>query len=132
MIRRRSRRNVLAGPHKFPSGAAVVTETGKYYISGNSRLRITSERVFDSWSFPIIVYGQDDVLRDYPITGTLGFRDGTLIKNIMDAKMYIVSKAKRRAVASPDVLSNLNLQEKDAILVSQAECDLHSEGEPLT
>ena len=132
MLGRKTKKRLLSGPRNFPSGTAVVTKTGKFYINGNARLRITSDRVFDSWSFPIIVYGYDNVLKDYPIIGTLGFRDGTFIKNIMDAKMYIVAKSKKRPVASPDVLTDLNLSEKDAILVSEEECNLHKLGDPIS
>lgn len=130
-MRSRETKPFLSDPTDLPSGVCVITENGKFFINGKVRLRITSSRVSDSWSFPITIYAMETALSRYPLAGTLGFRDGTLIKNILDAKMYIISKSARRPVANPDVLDNLNLQEKNAILVSDTECNLHKLGEPL-
>lgn len=131
ILRRRTAKPLPAAPVDYPSGTCVLTEAGVFYINSRVRLRVPTDRVFDSWNFPLVVESTEAAVKKYPITGKLGFRDGTLVKNIMDAKMYIIAKSKRRLITSPNVLANLNLQEKDAILVSEQEILLHQEGDNL-
>lgn len=120
-------------PTKYPAGVLLLTETGKWYLMGKQgKFLIPNERVLASWDFYNIVYTSDIALSKTPTLRKLGFRNGTLIKNIADAKLYLISEDKRRQILNPDVLNLLFLNEEDAILVSQDEINLHQEGEPLT
>jgi len=60
--------------------------------------------------------------------GTLGFRDGTLIKDISDGKIYLISDSKRRHIIDPAVL---NWLDTEMIRAGQKEVLIHEEGEPL-
>jgi hypothetical protein len=106
-----------------------VTELGRFYISNDYRHKIPTDRIFESWSFPLVVETTEAALAKYPILKSLGFRDGTLIKDISTGKMYVISKSLRRLIADPDVLSRLDRDESQVLLASQKEVLLHKEGE---
>lgn len=127
--RQKSLRPKPSTPTKYPSGTCVVTELGRFYISNDYRHKIPTDRIFESWSFPLVVETTEAALAKYPILKSLGFRDGTLIKDISTGKMYVISKSLRRLIADPDVLSRLDRDESQVLLASQKEVLLHKEGE---
>jgi hypothetical protein len=116
----------------LPSGTFVRSAALKnvYYIKGGTKFKCHSERVFQSWNAPC-AYAAEVYLTKYKTGGTLGFRDGTLIHNIADGRMYLVSANKRRHITSPDVFDAYGLDRSRVIEVSDAETRLHEEGEPL-
>jgi hypothetical protein len=61
----------------------------------------------------------------------LGFRDGTLIKNIADGKMYLISQNKKRHVVDPDSFIRYGLDRSSIIEVSDMEANAHDIGENL-
>lgn len=110
-----------------PSGLIAHTETGYFYIKGNKKFTFISDRAMLSWNLPI-VKTKDSIMSSYTRAGMIGFRDGTLIKDISDGKIYLVSDSKRRHIIDPDVLEWLNT---DIIQIGQKELFVHSEGEKL-
>lgn len=84
-----------------------------------------------SWSFPLIVNVHSSSLASFTVSSPLGFRDGTLIKDTSDGKLYLVSQRLRRHITSPDALAMLGKKRSDAIWVSHSEVNLHKEGEEL-
>lgn len=120
-------------PTKYPVGVLVLTETGQwYFIRKDGKLKIPTERVLDSWDFRTVVHTSNAALSKTPTVGTLGFRDGTLIENMADGKLYLISGNLRRQIINPDVWNLLFLNSEDVILVSQDETNLHKEGESLS
>jgi len=65
------------------------------------------------------------------LVGKLGFRDGTLIKNIADGKMYLVSQNKLRHIVDPDIFIKYGLDRSNLIEVSEAEIKAHDIGDIL-
>ena len=65
------------------------------------------------------------------LAGKLGFRDGTLIKNIADGKMYLVSQNKRRHIVDPDSFDRYGLDRNQVIEVSELEAAAHDLGDNL-
>ena len=110
-----------------PSGLIAHTEKGYFYIKGLKKFKFVSERAMLSWNLPVIPT-TDDKLNNFKLFGTLGFRDGTLIKDISDGKIYLVSDSKRRHVIDPDVLEWLDIE---IIQIGQKELFVHAEGEKL-
>jgi hypothetical protein len=110
-----------------PSGLIANTEKGYFYIKGNKKFKFISERAMLSWNLPVISTNEDK-LNKFILFGTLGFRDGTLIKDISDGKIYLVSDSKRRHIIDPSVLEWLNF---DMIEAGQREVLIHEEGENL-
>jgi len=110
-----------------PSGLIAHTEKGYFYIKGLKKFKFISERAMLSWNLAVIPTS-DDKLSGFKLYGTLGFRDGTLIKDISDGKIYLVSDSKRRHVTDPDVLEWLNT---DIVKASQKEVLIHEEGDKL-
>lgn len=121
---------LITSPTNFPSGIAVKTDTGTYWIKDNKKYKLISERAAESWRF-IEVLATDAALSNIKSAGKLGFRDGTLIKNISDGKIYLVSQNKRRHIISPDVFDRYGLNRSLLIEVSEAETNMHELGENL-
>lgn len=114
-------------PARWPSGTAVKTPSGVWFIKGSKRYKCFSDRTTWSWGFRPIEAGEES-LSKIPKAGVLGFRDGTLIKDIFDGRIYLVSDSKIRHVTNPDVLYILG----EPLLVSHEEAQIHTEGENLS
>jgi hypothetical protein len=110
-----------------PSGLIAHTESGYFYIKAGKKFKFISDKAMHSWGLPVIKT-LDVKLNKFIIAGTLGFRDGTLIKDFSDGKIYLISDSKRRHVTDPDVLEWLNSK---IIEVGQKEIFVHDEGEQL-
>lgn len=117
-------------PTNFPSGLAVKTENGTYWIKDGKRFKLISERAEKSWCFPTVC-ATELALTNIKISGKLGFRDGTLIKNISDGKMYLISQNKRRQIVSPDTFDIYGLDRNSVIEVSESETNMHDQGDSL-
>jgi hypothetical protein len=65
------------------------------------------------------------------LAGKLGFRDGTLIKNIADGKLYLISQNKKRHIVDPDTFDKYGLDRSQVIEVSAFETSMHELGEEL-
>lgn len=118
-------------PTDFPTGLAVVTDKGAFFIKGKSRFKFFSGRVYQSWKVQT-VYATYAAIKHLTPAGTLGFRDGTLIHNVADGKMYLISGNKRRHITSPDVFDKYGLVKDSMIAASDDEVALHEEGEVLS
>lgn len=114
-------------PTVFPDGSVVTTESGRWYIKGKNRFFIPTDRVFFSWSFPLVINGTDASISKYLRTGTLGFRSGSLL--YADGQYYIVSGNVTRKVSDPDVFLTFGLDPRRALWVSDKELALHKAGE---
>lgn len=122
--------SLISTPTNFPSGLAVKTEKAIYWIKDGKKYRLISDRAANSWCFTTI-NALESALSDFRLAGKLGFRDGTLIKNISDGKIYLVSQNKRRHITSPDVFINFGLDKSKIIEVGEEEVNMHDLGETL-
>lgn len=111
----------------IPSGLIAHTDKGYFYVKNNKKFRLSSDRAVDSWGLPVISTLESKISH-LTLAGVLGFRDGTLIKDISNGKIYLVSDSKRRHVINPDVLEWLGVK---PIEVGLNEALVHEEGEPL-
>lgn len=130
MLKKKQQQKIVSSPTLFPSGIAVRTEKNVYWIKDGKRFKLISERAVKSWAFTI-VNATEASLVGSKIVGKLGFRDGTLIKNIADGKMYLISQNKRRHIKDPDVFDRYGLDRSSIIEVSESETDMHDLGEDL-
>lgn len=122
-------------PVEYPTGIAVRNEVGSYYRihSDGKRYRIPTRAILDSWLFTFVVDTTEAALKNYPIALTkIGFRDGTLLNNIADGRLYLVSAGRLRHVTSPAVLERLGATRDDAVTVSDAEINLMKQGAEIT
>ena len=132
MFRKKQSRSLPTSPQEYPLGTFVKTEAGYFYISTpNKRLRLISQRVLDSWSPPRIVETTEAALKNYKIWAKMGFRNGSLIHNIADGKIYLVAGNKRRHVTSPDALDRIGATRADVVSVSLTEINLQELGDEL-
>lgn len=135
---RRNKRHPLPTPSQatsridLPANTFIETERGLYYLTGKKkRYRIITRRVLDSWSPPRVVTTTEASVAHYPVWSRLKFRNGSLIHNYADGKIYLIVDGKRHHVTSPDVLSTIGASRQDVVDVSLTEISLHEEGEPL-
>ncbi|NCV43156.1 MAG: hypothetical protein EBW12_06755 [Actinobacteria bacterium] len=122
--------SIVSQPTNFPSGIAVQTDKATYWIKDGKRYRLISDRAAKSWCFTT-VKATEAALSGTKLVGKLGFRDGTLIKNIADGKMYLVSQNKLRHIVDPDIFNRYGLDRSNLIEVSEAEIKAHDIGEAL-
>jgi hypothetical protein len=120
----------ISQPTNFPSGLAVRTDKATYWIKDGKRYKLISDRAAKSWSFTT-VNATEAALSGIKLVGKLGFRDGALIKNIADGKMYLVSQNKLRHIVDPDIFNKYGLDRSQVIEVSEAEIKAHDIGELL-
>ena len=121
---------LITSPTNFPSGVAVKTNTATYWIKDGKRYKLISDRAAKSWSFTEINATENSVSH-MKVAGKLGFRDGTLIKNIADGKMYLISQNKKRHIIDPDIFIKYGLDRSKLIEVSEFEASIHDLGEDL-
>ena len=120
----------ISQPTNFPSGLAVKTDKATYWIKDGKRYKLISDRAAKSWMFTT-VNATEAALSGIKLVGKLGFRDGTLIKNIADGKMYLVSQNKLRHIVDPDVFNKYGLDRSIIMEVSESEIKAHELGENL-
>lgn len=122
---------VKARTESFPSGLLVSTSQGEYLIQDRARLRVGSEAVKKSWSFPHTVHTEEVNLRAYPIVGKLGFRAGTVFYSLEDGLYYLVEKNKKRQIVNPAWFAWLGINRMDVTVASSKDAQLHKKGEVL-
>lgn len=127
---RKTQQQKISNPVTLPSGLAVKTETGTYWIKDSKRFKLISDRAAKSWAFTTVL-ATEQAIASMKIVGKLGFRDGTLIKNISDGKMYLVSQNKRRHIIDPDSFLKYGLDRSKVVEVSESEINMHDLGENL-
>lgn len=129
----KSRASLPTEPVDYPSGICVKTEKAAYLIQRDGkRYRIPTKAIMDSWNFPLMVDTTEAALSKYPVAVLkLGFRDGSLLNNIADGKLYIVSAGKLRHVVDPAVFDRLGINHLMARVVSDAEIKMMKQGEPI-
>ena len=122
--------NLIQLPTNFPSGIAVKTDKDTYWIKDGKRYRLISNRAAESWCFTTVL-ATESALSGIKIAGKLGFRDGSLIKNLADGKMYLISQNKKRHIVDPDSFSKYGLNRSKIVEVSESEINSHELGENL-
>ncbi len=120
----------ISQPTNFPSGIAVKTDKDTYWIKDGKRYRLISDRAAQSWCFTTVL-ATEAALSVIKLVGKLGFRDGTLIKNVADGKMYLVSQNKLRHIVDPDSFNRYGLDRSKMIEVSEKEISAHDLGESI-
>jgi len=120
----------ISQPTNFPSGIAVKTDKDTYWIKDGKRYRLISNRAAQSWCFTTVL-ATEAALTGIKLVGKLGFRDGSLIKNLADGRMYLVSQNKLRHIVDPDSFDRYGLDRSKVVEVSDKEILAHDLGENL-
>lgn len=128
-----TRANLPTEPVEYPSGICVKTEKAAYLIQKDGkRYRIPTKAVLESWNFPLVVNASEAALAKHPVAVLkVGFRDGSLLNNIADGRLYLVSAGRLRHVVDPAVLDRLGVNHLMARVVSEAEIQMMKQGEPI-
>ena len=117
-------------PLSYPSGVAVFDGTNTYFIKNNKKYRIVSERALKSWGFSVW-YGSPESLSKTPLGGILGFRDGSVIKDVSNGKIYLVVNSMKQHITTPDFFTKFGIDRDNIIEVSAKEAELHKDGEQI-
>ena len=120
----------ISQPTNFPSGIAVKTDRDTYWIKDGKRYKLISDRAAQSWFFTTVL-ATEAALSGIKLAGKLGFRDGSLIKNLADGRMYLVSQNKLRHIVDPDSFTKYGLDRSKIIEVSEKEIQAHDLGENI-
>ena len=112
---------------RVPSGMIAHTEKGYFYIKGDKRFKFISDRARLSWSLHE-VNTTESAMSDVKLSGIVGFRDGSLIRDISTNKLYLMVDNKKMLIVDPDDLIALGFQKHNAILVSKREADFQKDG----
>lgn len=132
MLRRTRSPQLPDKPVAYPAGTFVETEAGYFYIvSSGKRYRLLSKRVLDSWRPARVVKTTEAAVKNYRVASKLKFRNGSLIHNLADGRIYLIVEGKRCHITNPDVLVMLGATTKDVMHVSDDETKLHELGEAL-
>lgn len=115
----------------YPDGLAIETEGATYFIKGGLRIPFPSQRVFETWNLVPIISSEASCAHIPLAKSRMGLREGTLVVDFSDNKIYLISGGKRRLITNPSVLDDLNLEPISATVVSHDEVLLHTEGEEL-
>jgi hypothetical protein len=127
---KKNQQKTVTSPTIFPSGIAVKTDKGIYWIKDGKRFKLISDRAAKSWMFTTVL-ATESAVSGMKLAGKLGFRDGTLIKNIADGKLYLISQNKKRHIVDPDTFNKYGLDRSQVIEVSAFETSMHELGEEL-
>jgi len=130
LLRRTKTTLLISSPTNFPSGVAVKTDKDTYWIKDGKRYKLISDRAAQSWCFTTVL-ATEAALTGFKVAGKLGFRDGALIKNVADGKMYLVSQNKLRHIVDPDSFNRYGLDRSKIIEVSEKEILAHDLGENI-
>ena len=108
----------------------MITDGERYwFIRGGKRMKCFSLRSFESWALEPILLTPAAINAIKP-GGILGFRDGSLIKDIVSGKIYLISQSKARLVVDPYILDIIG---RDKIIeVSPDEVNIHTLGEVIS
>lgn len=123
-----------SSPTKYPVGTFVETEKGYFYVQSTRRLKV-SERVLWSWRPHRVVPSSEAALVHLKVGGRLKFRNGTLIQDVSDQRVYLIEEAKKRPIVSPDAYALLGIkydERYNSIMpVSKEEAEMHELGSEL-
>lgn len=122
------------GPVDYPVGVTVLTTEGNRYLinTDGKKYRFLSDEAYLSWAYNLCVITTEAAVRQYPTAVTkLAFRDGTLLTNIADGKMYLASNGVLRHITSPAVLERLGVDRDRFRVVSDAEINYMKRGAEL-
>lgn len=117
-------------PTAYPSGVAVFDGSNTYFIKNNKKYRIISQRALESWGFKVW-YGSPESLSKIVLGGILAFRDGSVIKDVSNGKIYLVVNGLKQHITTPDFFTRFGVDPEYIIEVSAKEADLHKNGEPI-
>jgi hypothetical protein len=78
-----------------------------------------------------VILTSEKAVAKYKISSKMKFRNGTLIHNISDGRIFLIEESKKRHITNPDVLTNIGASLKDVVTVSIDEYNLHETGENL-
>jgi len=120
------RQRINSNP-RVPSGMIAHTEKGYFYIKGDKRFKFISDRARISWNLREVTT-TESAMSDVKLSGIIGFRDGSLIRDVSTSKIYLIVDNKKMLVADPDVISDLGFKKHDIVLVSKREADFQKEG----
>lgn len=115
-----------------PNGTVIRAKSLYFYVKGGKKYQIVGERILRSQGYSRIVELTASAANRIPnAVGKISFREGSVVQDISDRKVYLISDNKRCLITSPDVYSNLEIGQQNVIVASHEEILLHEGGEDI-
>lgn len=117
---------------KYPKYSYVYNTDNKdyYLILDTTKKKFISERACRSWS-DVILNTTTEAISEYSLYGKKGFRPGTVIQSVFDAKVYFVGDDKLHPVVTPSFYDILGFSKKHTLVVAESEILFYEIGEPI-
>ncbi len=119
----------------YPQGALLQDNKtgGVYYVEDGIKYPILAREIMlaNYKSYKLTPVSSDELNRYVTAATGIKFFDGTLIKTVDDAKVYVISNGQRRWLANEQTFNQLGYKWSDVITISEKVAELHPLGQPL-
>ena len=126
--------SMITSASAYPTGALLQARDSSltYYVKNGVKHEILSDGLFAS-NFnnepPVVI--DDDALQDYFDGDPVTFKDGSLVANIGDSRVYLISNGERRYIPDEQTFTQLGFSFDDVAWIGDTLFDLHPEAEAL-
>jgi hypothetical protein len=114
---------------KVTNGLIYEWDSIEFLVNRGEGYKFDSHRARASWGMPTYSLNPREDSFPVKIVGTLGFRDGSLIQNAKDGRIYLISSSKKRLITAP--LGDYGFDYSQVIEASDAEIQFHGDGEDI-
>lgn len=119
---------------EYPQGALLQDSTtgGVYFVENGNKHPIKSREVLDNrFSYWIISPQTPEELAEYKLSDPVKFMDGTLVKDITEPAVYVISEEKRLPIPSEEIFLGLGYEWEDIVVTDTKSLEMHELGEVL-
>lgn len=114
----------------IPDGTAIEAKGIYFFVKGGMKYRIPSLSILKSQNYPRVIKVTPKSANKIPNSAAkIGLREGSVVRDISDNRIYLISGNRARHITSPIVLSQLG--NPDVILVAHSDITLHEGGREI-
>lgn len=119
----------------YPQGALLQDNKsgGVYYVEDGIKYPIWDKEIMlaNYPDYRLTPVSSEELSKYVTAATGVGFKDGSLIKTAVDAKVYVISNGQKRWIANEITFNQLGYKWSDVIIVSEKVASLHPLGQQL-